>query len=84
MMRAKFEEQLARLNTMLIEMGGLIESSIATSVEALENQDVALARKTITLDCDIDQMERDIDSLCMKLLLQQQPVAGICGSFPQP
>ena len=75
MMRAKFEEQLARLNAMLIEMGGLIEASIATSVEALQNQDIDLARKTITLDCDIDQMERDIDSLCMKLLLQQQPVA---------
>ena len=75
MMRAKFEEQLARLNAMLIEMGGLIEASIAASVEALQNQDIELARKTITLDCDIDQMERDIDSLCMKLLLQQQPVA---------
>ena len=75
MMRAKFEEQLARLNTMLIEMGALIESSITTAVEGLKAQDVELARKTIVLDCDIDQMERDIDSLCMKLLLQQQPVA---------
>lgn len=74
-MRIKFEEQLARLNAMLIEMGGLIESAINASLEALQNQDVALAQKTIALDCDIDQMERDIDALCMKLLLQQQPVA---------
>ena len=75
-MRTKFDEQLARLNAMLIEMGSMIEDSIAASVEALQKQDVDLANKAIVLDADIDQMEKDIEALCMKLLLQQQPVAG--------
>ncbi|MDR2489748.1 MAG: phosphate signaling complex protein PhoU [Desulfovibrio sp.] len=75
MTRIKFEVQLAQLNIMLIQMGALIETAIKTSVEALQNQDVDLARKTVLLDHDIDHMEKDIESLCMRLLLQQQPVA---------
>lgn len=74
-MRVRFEEQLAGLNSMLISMGSQIEAAINASVEALQNQDADLARKIITLDFDIDQSARDIEALCMKLLLQQQPVA---------
>jgi phosphate transport system protein len=76
MTRIKFEEQLAQLNIMLIKMGALIETSIKTAVDALKNQDVEQARKVIFLDHDVDHMEKDIETLCMRLLLQQQPVAG--------
>jgi len=74
-MRSTFNKQLETLNTMLTEMGALIEASIETSVEALKMQDISLAKKAIAADVDIDQKERDIEALCLKLLLQQQPVA---------
>lgn len=75
MMRNKFEEQLLVLNNMLIEMGGLIETAISLATQALKNQDVEIAKKAIDFDGDIDQKEKDIEALCLKLLLQQQPVA---------
>jgi len=75
-MRNKFDRQLAQLNDMLVEMGVHIEKSIALSAKALREQDAELAKEVIALEDEIDQMEKDIESLCMKLLLQQQPVAG--------
>ncbi|MBP7213603.1 MAG: phosphate signaling complex protein PhoU [Anaerolineaceae bacterium] len=74
-MRRQFDQQLDELNTMLIEMGMMVESAIASSIEALEKQDPKLARQAIFADNKIDQKERDIEALCLKLLLQQQPVA---------
>ena len=75
MMRNKFDEQLVFLNSMLIEMGMMIETAIATSIAALKKNDIDLSRKTIAFDEEINQKEKDIESLCLKLLLQQQPVA---------
>jgi phosphate transport system protein len=74
-MRSKFDEQLATLNDMLIEMGALIETAISLATKALGEQDAALAEKAIAFDHDVDQKEKDIEALCLKLLLQQQPVA---------
>lgn len=74
-MRSRFEEELLTLNTMLIEMGALVETAIATSIDALKRQDVEFARKAIAFDREVDRKERDIETLCLKLLLQQQPVA---------
>jgi len=74
-MRIKFEEQLSGLNDMLIEMGALIETAITLAIQAFENQDLELAKKAISFDDDIDQKEKEIEALCLKLLLQQQPVA---------
>lgn len=75
MMRSTFDQQLQALNTLLIEMGGQIETAIAASVTALKTQDVALAKMAIAADAEVDQKEKDIEALCLKLLLQQQPVA---------
>ena len=75
MMRSRFDEQLALLNRELIEMGALCEEVIALATKAMEAGDVALAKKVEPLDAEIDRKERDIESLCLKLLLQQQPVA---------
>lgn len=74
-MRITFEEQLRLLNTELLEMGALIEHAIQSASEALIKQDVEAANHAITFDREVDQKERDIESLCLKLLLQQQPVA---------
>jgi len=74
-MRSRFDEQLAMLNTMLIEMGALIERAIMQATEALIEHDLELAHQVIENDQDVDQKEKDIEALCLKLLLQQQPVA---------
>ena len=74
-MRNRFDEQLSLLNHELLEMGALVESAIRSATTALVNQDVEAALASIAADKDVDQAERDIESLCLKLLLQQQPVA---------
>ncbi len=74
-MRSRFDEQLGLLNRELIEMGALCEEVIALAAKAMEIGDVTLAKKVGPLDAEIDRKEREIESLCLKLLLQQQPVA---------
>lgn len=74
-MRNRFDRQLSTLNDELIEMGSMIEKSIETAIKALVNQDVDLARHAIEADEEIDRQKRIIEDLCLKLLLQQQPVA---------
>ncbi len=74
-MRNKFDEQLALLNKELIEMGSLCEEVIRMAAKALKDADKELAKKVAPLDSEIDQKERTIESMCLKLLLQQQPVA---------
>jgi len=74
-MRSRFDEQLAELNSELIKMGALCENAIAMSAKALLDGDVELASQVAEFGAEIDQKERDIETRCMKLLLQQQPVA---------
>ena len=74
-MRSRFDEQLALLNRELIEMGALCEEVIALSAQSLTEGSTELAARVAPLDEEIDRKEREIESLCLKLLLQQQPVA---------
>ena len=74
-MRNRFDKQLEKLNNELIHMGSLIEHAIEMAVSALVNQNVEKAQEAIEFDSEIDRQEKEIESLCMKLLLQQQPVA---------
>lgn len=74
-MRNRFDEQLFELNRELIEMGSMCEEAIASAVNALTEGDLELAEKVIKEGSAIDQMEREIENHCMKLLLHQQPVA---------
>ena len=74
-MRNRFDRQLEMLNQMLIHMGELCETAIEEVTGALEENDMGRAKAVITADEEIDQMEKDIENLCLKLLLQQQPVA---------
>lgn len=75
-MRNRFDRQLERLNNELIHMGTLIEHAIEMAVAALVTQNVDKAQEAIEFDVEIDREEKEIESLCMKLLLQQQPVAS--------
>ncbi len=74
-MRNRFDIQLAQLNNELIAMGALCENAIAGAVKSLLTGDQKLAAAAIRIDQEIDQKEREIESMCLKLLLQQQPVA---------
>lgn len=74
-MRVRFDEQLEKLNVMLIDMGALCEEAITYAVKALEDEDNNMIEMTYETDKNIDDREREIESLCLKLLLQQQPVA---------
>ena len=74
-MRNRFDEQLFELNREIIEMGAMCEEAIASAAKALTSGDVELAAKVKNDGSGIDQMERKIESRCMKLLLHQQPVA---------
>lgn len=74
-MRSKFDEQLALLNKEMILMGALCEDIITQVMAALAEEDARLFEKIAALGSEIDQKERTIESMCLKLLLQQQPVA---------
>ena len=74
-MRSKFDRDLETLNTQLIAMGGLIESAIRQAVDALLHREESTAREALLFDREVDRKEVEIESLCLRLLLQQQPVA---------
>lgn len=74
-MRSKFDEQLKLLNEQMIQMGTMIEESIQSAIDALIKSDVEKAKAIMDGDSLIDKMQRDIESLCFNLLIQQQPVA---------
>ena len=74
-MRNKFDEQLELLNSELIMMGGLCEEVINLTTKALLNGNLMLAKEVFPLVEEIEKKEREIETLCLKLLLQQQPVA---------
>ena len=74
-MSNRFDRQLEELNDELIEMGTMIEKAIETAAKALISQDSELAKTVIEGDEQVDRQERIIENLCLKLLLQQQPVA---------
>lgn len=74
-MRNRFDKQLQNLNEQLIQMGTLIEQAIEMAIAALVNQDTEKAKQVIEFDNEIDHQERTVEAICMRLLLQQQPVA---------
>ena len=74
-MRSRFDEQLSLLNHKMIEMGAECESIIATSAKALFEGNTAEARRIKQQGHKIDELEREIESICLKLFLRQQPVA---------
>ena len=74
-MRNRFDQQLELLNKQLIHMGELCEEAIGKATTALKEGSMEQAEKVRIADEEIDQAETDIERLCLRLLLQQQPVA---------
>lgn len=74
-MRSRFNEQLSLLNQKLIMMGQLIEHNIQEAIDALVNGDSEKAKQIMASDNEVDTMQREIENICTRLLIQQQPVA---------
>lgn len=74
-MRKRFDSQLLQLNRMLIHMGDLCGIAIENATKALQDGNIKMANDVMVADAEIDQAEREIERLCLTLLLQQQPVA---------
>ena len=75
-MRKRFDEQLKELNLEMQEMGRMVEDGIQKAIEALLKQDENLAQAVMDADTLVDQKQKEIESICFKLLMQQQPVAS--------
>ena len=75
-MLSKFDEQLSQLNSELVVMGSICENAIAASAKALLSGDLKLAEGLSELSEEISRKEREIEGMCLKLLLRQQPVAS--------
>src|SRR6266481_4729493 len=69
-----YEEDLARLSGLLARMGGLAESQLAGAMEAIIRRDAELADRIVAGDLQIDQIEREVDALTVRLLALRQPV----------
>ena len=75
-MRNEFSRQLNLLSREMTEMGNMCKAAIEQAMEALFSGDMDAAKNVILGEEQIDQKEKDIESLCMKLLLRQEPVAS--------
>lgn len=75
MMRSRFDEQLDLLNLELIKLGALCEEAISAAAKALLDNDAVMRDRAIAAEREIDQKENEIEAICLRLLLQQHPVA---------
>lgn len=74
-MRKKFEEQLSTLNDEMIRMGTMIEENIQKAIDSLVKNDIEMAKDIMEKDELVDKKQKEIETLCFHLLIQQQPVA---------
>jgi len=70
-----YENQLAKLRSTVLEMGGLVEDQITQAIKALVERDGTLARATVARDHTVNRLDVEIDDLCIKLLALHQPAA---------
>jgi phosphate transport system protein len=72
----EYEQELRRLREQLLLMGAKVEEMIRGSIRALVERETALAEQMISFDKKINQLELEIDELCMQILARRQPVAS--------
>src|SRR5215472_16820963 len=70
-----YDEELGRLNRTIVEMGGLAESQLASAIEAVAKRDSALAAQVVAGNAQVDDLERELDNLPIRLLALRQPMA---------
>lgn len=80
-MRDVFQQQLALLDAQLLVMASSMQDAVSDAIKVMEDRSDDLAKRVIGGDDDIDRQEREIESLCLKLLLTQRPWQAICAVF---
>jgi phosphate transport system protein len=70
-----YDDELSRLNKIIVEMGGLAESQLASAIDSVVQRDSDLAGRVVEADAAVDQLERDLDNLAIRLLALRQPMA---------
>jgi phosphate transport system protein len=70
-----YDDELRRLNNMIVEMGGLAESQLVAAIDAVVERDSALAARVVEGDARVDELERELDNLAIRLLALRQPMA---------
>ncbi len=70
-----YDEELHQLNNTIAEMGGLAEGQLGAAIEAVATRDTELAARVVEGDVQVDQLERDVNNLAIRLLALRQPVA---------
>ena len=70
-----YDEELRRLSNTIVEMGGLAESQLTMAIQAVEDRDSDRAARVVEGDARVDQLEREVDNLGLRLLALRQPVA---------
>jgi|HubBroStandDraft_6_1064221.scaffolds.fasta_scaffold831127_1 phosphate transport system protein len=70
-----YDQELHRLDNIVAEMGGLAESQLASAMEAVAKRDADLAAKVIESDVQVDELEREVEALVVRLLALRQPMA---------
>lgn len=75
-MREHFNQQLVQLNAELENLGQLCDNALAGAIKALQEGDNELARKIYKSDFVVDQKEREVENLCLNIILHQQPIAS--------
>ncbi len=70
-----YDEELSRLSKMIVEMGGLAESQLAAAIDAVAKRDSELAAQVVEGDAEVDEIERELDNLAIRLLALRQPMA---------
>jgi phosphate transport system protein len=70
-----YDEELSRLNNMIVEMGGLAEAQLTSAIDAVAKRDSALAASVVEGDAQVDELQRELDNLAIRLLALRQPMA---------
>ena len=70
-----YDEELRKLSNTITEMGGLAESQLAAAIDAVVKRDSKLAANVVEGDAKVDQLQRDLDNLAIRLLALRQPMA---------
>jgi phosphate transport system protein len=70
-----YDQELARLDNIISEMGGLTESQLNSAMEAIAKRDSDLATVVIESDVRVDELEREVEGLAVRLLALRQPMA---------
>jgi phosphate transport system protein len=70
-----YDDELNRLNKMIVQMGALAESQLAAAIEAVMERDSDLAAQVVENDTEVDNLERDVDAGAVRVLALRQPMA---------